>query len=49
LLGETLGDLGLIGAFLIVVAAAANAVVDFGSLSGDQTVDAVSSSGKEKT
>ena len=30
LLGETLGGLGLVGAFLIVVAAATNALLDFG-------------------
>ena len=48
LLGEKLGDLGFIGAFLIVVAAASNAALDFGGVSGDQTVEAVSSSGKEK-
>jgi len=35
LLGETLGGLGLIGAFLIVVAAATNAVLDFGGVSGE--------------
>ncbi|KAL7543616.1 hypothetical protein ACHAXR_012922 [Thalassiosira sp. AJA248-18] len=46
LLGETLGELGLVGALLIVVAAATNAVMDFGSV-GDE--DAVTmSSGKEK-
>ena len=35
LLGETLGGLGLVGAFLIVVAAATNAVLDFGGVSGE--------------
>ena len=34
LLGETLGGLGLVGAFLIVVAAATNASMDFGGKSG---------------
>jgi drug/metabolite transporter (DMT)-like permease len=48
LLGETLGDIGLVGAFLILVAAAANAVFDFGSVSGYQAVEDVSGSGKEK-
>jgi drug/metabolite transporter (DMT)-like permease len=48
LLGETLGGPGLVGAFLIVLAAAANAVADSGSVTSDQAVEAVSSSRKEK-
>lgn len=47
LLGETLGELGRIGAVLIVLAAAANAIVDFRDTSGDsKAVKAVSSSEK---
>jgi len=38
LLGESLGGLGLLGAFLIVVAAATNAVSDFGGASVDKEV-----------
>lgn len=38
LLGETLGGLGLAGAGLITVAAATNALMDFGSVSSDEVV-----------
>lgn len=43
LLGEELGPLGLVGAFVIFVAAATNAVFDFGVFSGDK-VDGMSNS-----
>jgi drug/metabolite transporter (DMT)-like permease len=48
LLGESLGRLGLVGAFLIVLAAAANAVADLGSVTSDQAVKAESSRRNEK-
>ncbi|KAL3822411.1 hypothetical protein ACHAXA_007418 [Cyclostephanos tholiformis] len=48
LLGETLSGLGLVGAALIVLAAAANAVADFGDVTSDKVVDALKRSGKEK-
>lgn len=38
LLGETLGELGIIGAFLIVVAAATNAFIDFGGATSGQHI-----------
>lgn len=38
LLGETLGELGYVGAFLIVVAAATNAFIDFGGATSGQHI-----------
>ncbi|KAL7541936.1 hypothetical protein ACHAWF_007055 [Thalassiosira exigua] len=48
ILGETLGGLGLAGAFLIFVAAATNAFLDFGSTSEGKAFSGGSDSVKEK-